>query len=31
MKVDTKRLKKTMILSLPYLIFGLICTNIGEA
>ena len=31
MKVDTKRLKKTMILSLPYVIFGLICTNIGEA
>ena len=31
MKVDTKRLKKTLILSLPYVIFGLICTNIGEA
>ena len=31
MKVDTKRLKKTMFLSLPYVIFGLICTNIGEA
>ena len=30
MKVDTKRLK-TLILSLPYVIFGLICTNIGEA
>ena len=31
MKVDTKRLKKILILSLPYVIFGLICTNIGEA
>ena len=31
MKVDTKRLKKDLILSLPYVIFGLICTNIGEA
>ena len=31
MKVDTKRLKKIMILSLPYVIFGLIYTNIGEA
>ena len=31
MKVDTKRLKKILILSLPYVIFGFICTNIGEA
>ena len=31
MKVDTKRLKKILILSFPYVIFGVICTNIGEA
>ena len=31
MKTDTKRLKKILILSMPYVIFGLICTNIGEA
>ena len=30
MKVDTKRLKKTMILSLPYLIFGLIKNEDGH-
>ena len=31
MKTDMERLKKILILSLPYVIFGLICTNIGEA
>ena len=31
MSFDAKSLKKLLIRSLPYLIFGLICTNIGEA
>ena len=29
--MNTKKLKKTLIKALPYVIFGLICTNIGEA
>ena len=31
MKFDAKRLRKLLILMLPYLVFGLLCTNIGEA
>lgn len=29
--MNTKKIKKVLILSLPYVILGLICTNIGEA
>ena len=29
--MNTKKIKKLLILSLPYVILGLICTNIGEA
>ena len=29
--MNTKKLKKVLILSLPYVILGLLCTNIGEA
>lgn len=31
MKLDTRKLKKGFILALPYLMVGLICTNLGEA
>lgn len=31
MKLDTRKLKKSFILALPYLMVGLICTNLGEA
>ena len=29
--MNTKKIKKGLLLSLPYVILGLICTNIGEA
>ena len=29
--MNTKKLKKILILSLPYVLLGLLCTNIGEA
>ena len=31
MRTDAKKLKRFLLLSLPYLIFGLLCTNVGEA
>ena len=31
MKPDTVRLKKLLLLALPYLLVGLICTNLGQA
>ena len=31
MRVDSGRLRKRLILNIPYLAFGLICTNFGEA
>ena len=31
MRVDSGRLRKRLILNIPYLVFGLICTNLGEA
>ena len=31
MTIDTKKLKKILILSFPYILFGFICTNFGEA
>lgn len=31
MKPDTIRLKKLLLLALPYLLVGLICTNLGQA
>lgn len=31
MKLDTVRLKKLLLLALPYLLVGLICTNLGQA
>ncbi len=31
MRVDSAKLRKRLILNIPYLVFGLICTNLGEA
>lgn len=31
MKLDTVKLKKLLILALPYIVVGLLCTNLGEA
>lgn len=31
MRVDSGKLRKLLILNIPYLVFGLICTNFGEA
>ncbi len=31
MSIDAKQLNKFLILSIPYILFGLLCTNIGEA
>ena len=31
MRVDSGKLRKRLILNIPYLVFGLICTNLGEA
>ena len=31
MRVDSGRLRKRLILNIPYVVFGLICTNLGEA
>lgn len=31
MRVDSGRLRKRLILNIPYIAFGLICTNLGEA
>lgn len=31
MRVDSAKLRKRLILNIPYLVFGLICTNFGEA
>lgn len=31
MRVDSGRLRKRLILNTPYVVFGLICTNLGEA
>ena len=31
MKVDSGKLRKRLILNIPYIVFGLICTNLGEA
>ncbi len=31
MRVDRARLRKRLILNIPYVVFGLICTNLGEA
>ena len=31
MKLDTTKLKKQLILALPYILVGLLCTNLGEA
>ena len=31
MRLDSGKLRKRLILNIPYLVFGLICTNLGEA
>lgn len=31
MRVDSGKLRKRLILNIPYIVFGLICTNLGEA
>ena len=31
MRLDSGRLRKRLILNIPYVVFGLICTNLGEA
>ena len=31
MRPDTGKIRRLLLLSLPYIIFGLICTNLGEA